>query len=119
MIIIIYTYCMYYYTALQKEIQLELVDLKSDLCHLSKLREEDFRVQVKKKQDSSQQAAGEKLVVNIMQVVRFDYGMKDENPVDKMRFYAKKNPGKAFQFPKERVIYLFTPHRHQYMHLYV
>ncbi|XP_073325855.1 deoxynucleoside triphosphate triphosphohydrolase SAMHD1-like [Pagrus major] len=36
-------------------------------------------------------------------VITLDYGMKDENPVDRMNFYSKKNPDKADKLPKEKV----------------
>ena len=39
----------------------------------------------------------------IIQVVKFDYGKQDENPIDKMRFYAKGEPDKAFTVSKEEV----------------
>ena len=41
-----------------------------------------------------------------IQVVKFDYGKQDENPIDKMRFYAKGDPDIAFKLPKEEVYIL-------------
>ncbi|KAM8753761.1 deoxynucleoside triphosphate triphosphohydrolase SAMHD1-like [Acanthopagrus schlegelii] len=36
-------------------------------------------------------------------VITLDYGNKDKNPVDKVRFYSKENPDKAVKLPRERV----------------
>ena len=43
------------------------------------------------------------LCVFALQVVTFDYGMKDENPIDHMRFYVKEQPHKAIQVRKDQV----------------
>ncbi|XP_074500272.1 deoxynucleoside triphosphate triphosphohydrolase SAMHD1-like [Sebastes fasciatus] len=34
--------------------------------------------------------------------ITMDYGMKDENPIDKMRFYNKEDDKKAFKIPENR-----------------
>jgi hypothetical protein len=39
-------------------------------------------------------------------VASFDYGMKDKNPVDNVRFYRKENPDIAFQLRKDQVLRL-------------
>ncbi|XP_064640237.1 deoxynucleoside triphosphate triphosphohydrolase SAMHD1-like isoform X1 [Lineus longissimus] len=39
----------------------------------------------------------------IVQVARFDYGMKEKNPVDNVRFYRKGDPNTAFQLRKDEV----------------
>ncbi|XP_062422349.1 deoxynucleoside triphosphate triphosphohydrolase SAMHD1-like [Pungitius pungitius] len=36
-------------------------------------------------------------------VINFDYGMKDENPIDSVRFYKKDKPSKAFKISKNQV----------------
>ena len=33
----------------------------------------------------------------------FDYGMKDKNPIDEMRFYTKQNPTQAMRVGKDQV----------------
>ena len=38
-----------------------------------------------------------------IQVVTFDYGMGDENPIDHMRFYLKNNLQKAVKVRKDQV----------------
>ena len=37
------------------------------------------------------------------QVVTFDYGMKEKNPIDLMRFYTKEKPNHAFKIRKDQV----------------
>ena len=37
------------------------------------------------------------------QVVTFDYGMRDENPIDHVRFYLKHDPEKALKVRKDQV----------------
>ncbi|XP_022803920.1 deoxynucleoside triphosphate triphosphohydrolase SAMHD1-like, partial [Stylophora pistillata] len=39
----------------------------------------------------------------IIDMVTFDYGMKDRNPIDEVRFYGKSNPDKPLSFRKEEV----------------
>ncbi|XP_046895368.1 deoxynucleoside triphosphate triphosphohydrolase SAMHD1-like isoform X2 [Hypomesus transpacificus] len=39
-------------------------------------------------------------------VVKIDYGMKENDPIDQMRFYSKKEPTKAFKISKDQVLYL-------------
>lgn len=39
----------------------------------------------------------------IIDMVTFDYGMKDRNPIDEVRFYRKSNPDKPLSFRKEEV----------------
>ena len=34
----------------------------------------------------------------------FDYGMKNENPIDHMRFYSKSDPDKAVKVRKDQVL---------------
>lgn len=36
-------------------------------------------------------------------MVTFDYGMKDRNPIDEVRFYGKSNPDKPLFFRKDEV----------------
>lgn len=38
-----------------------------------------------------------------LQVVDLNYGMKDKNPIDHVRFYKKDNPNVAFQIKQEEV----------------
>ena len=39
----------------------------------------------------------------INQVVTFDYGMREENPIDHVRFYLKSEPQKALKVRKDQV----------------
>ena len=39
------------------------------------------------------------------QVVTFDYGMRDENPIDHVRFYLKSDPQRALKVRKDQVSY--------------
>ncbi|XP_054651205.1 deoxynucleoside triphosphate triphosphohydrolase SAMHD1 isoform X2 [Dunckerocampus dactyliophorus] len=39
----------------------------------------------------------------VVSVIHMDYGMKNENPIDNMRFYCKTDPTKAIQISKEQV----------------
>ncbi|XP_046895380.1 deoxynucleoside triphosphate triphosphohydrolase SAMHD1-like isoform X2 [Hypomesus transpacificus] len=39
-------------------------------------------------------------------VIRIDYGMKEDDPIDQMRFYSKKDPTKAFKISKNQVFFL-------------
>ena len=39
-------------------------------------------------------------------MVTFDYGMKDENPVDKMRFYTKDEPNRPLTVHKDQVSWM-------------
>ena len=41
--------------------------------------------------------------VKLPQVIRIDYGMKEDDPIDQMRFYSKKDPTKAFKISKDQV----------------
>ena len=43
-----------------------------------------------------------------IQVVKFDYGKQDENPIDEMRFYAKGELDEAFKVSIEQV-YIVKP----------
>lgn len=45
------------------------------------------------------------LTVNdlVVDIVTFDYGMKDENPIDHMRFYMKEDPSKPVKVRKDQV----------------
>ena len=38
-----------------------------------------------------------------LQIVTYDYGMKDENPIDHVRFYLKTNPERAVKVRKDQV----------------
>lgn len=38
-----------------------------------------------------------------IQVVTYDYGMKDEDPVEHVRFYSKDNPHKAVKVRRDQV----------------
>ena len=40
-------------------------------------------------------------------MITFDYGMKDRNPIDEVRFYQKNNPNKPMVFRKNEVCYFF------------
>ena len=42
------------------------------------------------------------------QMVTFDYGMKDRNPIDEVRFYGKSNPDKPLFFRKDEVCCCFS-----------
>ncbi|XP_010126886.1 PREDICTED: deoxynucleoside triphosphate triphosphohydrolase SAMHD1-like, partial [Chlamydotis macqueenii] len=39
----------------------------------------------------------------IIDVINMDYGMKEENPIDKVLFYCKADPSKAVKISKEQV----------------
>ncbi|XP_062314435.1 deoxynucleoside triphosphate triphosphohydrolase SAMHD1-like isoform X2 [Osmerus eperlanus] len=41
-----------------------------------------------------------------LRVIKIDYGMKKDDPIDQMRFYKKDNPTKAFKISKDQVLYL-------------
>lgn len=41
-------------------------------------------------------------------MVTFDYGMKDRNPIDEVRFYGKSNPDKPLFFRKDEVCCCFS-----------
>lgn len=38
-----------------------------------------------------------------VQVVTFDYGMKEKNPIDHVRFYVKEQPHKPVRVRKDQV----------------
>ena len=40
-------------------------------------------------------------------MITFDYGMRDRNPIDAVRFYQKKNPDKPIILRKEEVCILY------------
>ncbi|XP_067097043.1 LOW QUALITY PROTEIN: deoxynucleoside triphosphate triphosphohydrolase SAMHD1-like [Osmerus mordax] len=44
--------------------------------------------------------------VKLPQVIKMDYGMKEDDPIDQMRFYSKKDPTKAFKISDDQVLYL-------------
>ena len=62
---------------------------------------------------------------DFIQVVKFDYGKQDENPIDKMRFYAKGDPDIAFRLPKEEVYIIglicvcMTPFSFRFLNCYL
>ncbi len=39
----------------------------------------------------------------MIKVITFNYGMKDEDPIEHMRFYKKDNPTKAEKVKKDQV----------------
>ncbi|XP_031564010.1 deoxynucleoside triphosphate triphosphohydrolase SAMHD1-like [Actinia tenebrosa] len=39
----------------------------------------------------------------IVHLITFDYGMKNQNPIDNLRFYTKENPSQAMRFRKDQV----------------
>lgn len=41
--------------------------------------------------------------LNFLQVVNLNYGMKDKNPIDFVRFYTKENPNVAIEVKKDEV----------------
>ena len=43
------------------------------------------------------------VAVFYIQVVKFDYGMRDKNPIDMMRFYVKGQPDRAVKVRKDQV----------------
>ncbi|KAM4562535.1 deoxynucleoside triphosphate triphosphohydrolase SAMHD1-like [Odontesthes bonariensis] len=43
-------------------------------------------------------------------VVRFDYGMKDKDPIENVYFYTKSNPTTAFSIPRDQVSRLLPEH---------
>ena len=43
------------------------------------------------------------LQYNFSQIVTFDYGMRDRNPIDEVRFYGKNNPDKPMIVRKDEV----------------
>lgn len=40
-------------------------------------------------------------------VINMDYGMKEQNPIDKVLFYCKADPSKAVKISKEQVVFYF------------
>lgn len=40
-------------------------------------------------------------------VINMDYGMKEQNPIDKVLFYCKADPSKAVKISKEQVDFYF------------
>ena len=44
-----------------------------------------------------------KCIYILSQIVTFDYGMRDRNPIDEVRFYGKNNPNKPMIVRKEQV----------------
>ena len=39
----------------------------------------------------------------ILQIVEIDYGMKDKNPMEKVLFYRKNSPDKAYPLMKQDI----------------
>lgn len=39
----------------------------------------------------------------MMQVVTYDYGMKDEDPIKHMRFYGKEDPKRGLEIRRDQV----------------
>ena len=55
----------------------------------------------------------------MFQLVSFDYGMKDENPIDYVRFYRKSDPEKAITIGKDETSMIMpSAFREQYVRLY-
>ncbi|EDO35455.1 predicted protein [Nematostella vectensis] len=55
----------------------------------------------------------------IIHLISFDYGMKDRNPIDELRFYSKDNLSEAFVFRKELVSSMLPEtFREQHMRVY-
>lgn len=47
-------------------------------------------------------------------VISMDYGMKEQNPIDKVHFYCKADPSKAVKISKEQVGFYFPSEKHFY-----
>lgn len=45
-------------------------------------------------------------------VINMDYGMKEQNPIDKVHFYCKADPSKAVNISKEQVGFYFPFEKH-------
>ena len=43
------------------------------------------------------------MIVFILQLVYLDYGMKEKNPIDNVRFYMKDNPNEPIKVRKDQV----------------
>ncbi|XP_065317589.1 deoxynucleoside triphosphate triphosphohydrolase SAMHD1-like isoform X2 [Gordionus sp. m RMFG-2023] len=56
-------------------------------------------------QCNSEQSSSSKFKLNdiALQMVEFDYGMEDENPLENVRFYTKENPNEAKKILKSEV----------------
>ncbi|XP_022802399.1 deoxynucleoside triphosphate triphosphohydrolase SAMHD1-like isoform X1 [Stylophora pistillata] len=54
----------------------------------------------------------------VFDVVKFNYGMGAENPMDKVRFYSKKKPNEAFPLRKDQISYML-PEKFQERHIRV
>lgn len=48
----------------------------------------------------------------ICKVISIDYGMKEQNPIDKVHFYCKADPSKAVKITKEQVGFYFPSEKH-------
>ncbi|XP_035381843.1 deoxynucleoside triphosphate triphosphohydrolase SAMHD1-like [Electrophorus electricus] len=60
-----------------------------------------------KRQPSDHQLSAEDFIVKL---AKFNYGMKDKNPIDSLLFYSKEDPSKPFTMSKNKVSY-FLPKR--------
>uniref|UniRef100_A0A8C7KUT5 Deoxynucleoside triphosphate triphosphohydrolase SAMHD1 n=1 Tax=Oncorhynchus kisutch TaxID=8019 RepID=A0A8C7KUT5_ONCKI len=43
------------------------------------------------------------LSLSLYQIINMDWGMKEKNPIDKVRFYCKNDPTKAYRIRKDQV----------------
>ncbi|XP_018426157.1 PREDICTED: deoxynucleoside triphosphate triphosphohydrolase SAMHD1 [Nanorana parkeri] len=50
------------------------------------------------------------LILALMQVLHLDYGMKEQNPINNVRFYCKSDPDIAVKIIKEQVSQLLPEH---------
>ncbi|XP_068997212.1 deoxynucleoside triphosphate triphosphohydrolase SAMHD1-like isoform X1 [Embiotoca jacksoni] len=60
--------------------------------------------------ESGSQAVGLKPEDFVVNVIVLDYGMKEKNPIDNVRFYCKNDFTKAFQIRKDQVSGLLPDH---------
>nr|XP_006817901.1 PREDICTED: deoxynucleoside triphosphate triphosphohydrolase SAMHD1-like [Saccoglossus kowalevskii] len=42
----------------------------------------------------------------VLKIIKFNYGMKEKNPIDNLSFYTKEKPDESFQITKNEVSYL-------------
>ncbi|XP_056453197.1 deoxynucleoside triphosphate triphosphohydrolase SAMHD1-like [Gadus chalcogrammus] len=51
----------------------------------------------------------------IVNVIKMNYGLKDKNPIDHVRFYRKSDPTKAFKIPSGQVSTLIPGHFQEWL----
>ena len=52
--------------------------------------------------------------IKLSQIATFDYGLEQKDPVNKLRFYRKDAPNKAYALGKEEVkLYITDEHKHK------